>query len=523
MNTLIHSFSYTGINAEPVDIEVEITAGLGIHLVGLADASTKEALPRTVTALQANGYRIPGKKICIYLKPVNTPKRDTHYDLPLALAMVGASGQEDLPEADKYIVAGELGLDGSVRPVLGAMQAAELAKATNAKGVILPKQDAIAVEPFYGDALDVYGVSTLTDAVTILQGKPFPIIQEVIDTLPEKPIGEPKSAWSLLSMLPGRDAVMRALEIAAAGGHDLLFVGAPGTGKTTAAKAFLELLPPLSAEEAKENASLRSVSSAYINPYTYEESLKKRPFRAPHYSASIATIIGGGVGMNIRPGEVSLANKGVLFLDDVVLFPKSAVEAIRTSLEDKYVTMSRLHTKVTYPADYQLVAAMQPCPCGHYGEGDRCTCTAGQREAYLSRLNGPLYDHIDMQLYLNSINAVNTAPAESAEDVAKRVAAARAIQTERFKDEPFKLNARMRTAHLEKYCPLDEECRQLIESLIERLGLSARAFSRMLRIARTIADLEGSETIKPAHLAEASSFRFLDRNIHNILINEKTT
>ena len=513
----IHGAKCVGIEAVPVTIEVNINLGIGIHLVGLADAAVKESLLRTVTALQSKGYHVPGKKIVINLAPADMHKQGSGYDVPIALGIIAASAQRGLPDLENYLIMGELGLDASVRPVSGALPMVELARRMGYKGCILPEESALeAVD--YTDTL-LFGVRTLDDVLRILSGRDDVSDLLIWNTetyhraLAEQPLKE-KSYMDFAEIL-GQEGAKRGVEIACAGGHNVLLVGAPGSGKSSIAKALAGILPPMTREESAITSKVYSVAGRSGGGVGL---MRTRPFRAPHISASKAAMLGGGSGDNILPGEVSLATNGVLFADEFCEAPKSTLEALRGPMEDRKVTISRLKAKIEYPASFMLVAASNPCPCGYYGEGDRCTCTAGQRLTYLSKLSGPIMDRIDIQLWVHPVETtvlVRGGKAEPSAQIAERVLRAREIQRTRFEGSGIFTNAEMSSKQLEAFCPLDEACKELLERLIDKLGLSARAYTRIIKIARTIADLSDSATILPAHLSEAASYRFLDRR--NIL------
>lgn len=542
----IHGAKCIGIDAVPVTIEVDINRGIGIHLVGLADAAVKESLLRTVTALQSLGFRVPGKKIVINLAPADMHKNGSGYDLPIALGIIAASGQCEMPALEDYLLMGELGLDGSLREIPGSIPMAELAIRTGLKGCILPVRSA-AEAADYKD-IDIFAASTLTDVLGILSGSMDASLLNVRNNpaascFRDAPMPEDAPAEYMdFSEIVGQEAAKRGMEIAAAGAHNILMIGAPGSGKSSLAKALPGILPPMSTEEAIVTSKIYSVSNDSKGRYGL---IRDRPFRAPHHSASLVSLIGGGSGNNILPGEVSLAHNGVLFLDEVAQIPKSVIEALRAPLEDRKVTVSRLRSKVGYPASFMLVAASNPCPCGYYGEGDRCVCTVGQQKAYLARLSGPMMDRIDIQLWLHRVPAeklVNPPASESSADVARRVWLAREAQKERFRGTGIFSNAEMNGRQIKEFCPLDDGCRGLMEKITGRMGLSARAFSRVVKLARTIADLEWADEvardgqpdvmsekpevpgmaelhglqnlpgpIRPRHLAEAAGYRFLDK------------
>ena len=518
MLVYIHGAKCVGIEAVPIVIEVEIGLGIGIHLVGLADAAVKESLLRTVTALQAKGFHIPGKKIVINLAPADMHKQGSGYDVPIALGIIAASDQRNLPGLEKYLIMGELGLDGSIRPVSGVLPMVELARRCGFKGCIFPEESALeAVD--YDDTL-LYGVRTLDDVLQILEEQEDVSHLLIWNTeryrqaLSEASVRRERNYMDFADII-GQEGAKRGLEIASAGHHNAILIGAPGAGKSSLAKALAGILPPMSLEESAITSKIYSVAGKSAGGVGL---MRTRPFRAPHISASKPALLGGGSGENILPGEVSLASNGVLFLDEFCEAPKSILESLRAPLEDRKVTISRLKAKIEYPASFMLIAASNPCPCGYYGEGDRCTCTVGQRASYLQKLSGPIMDRIDIQLLVHPVDTtalVRGRKAEPSEAIAARVLKAREIQRERFRGSGIFTNSEMNSSQLERFCPLSEPCKDLLEKLIDRLGLSARAYTRIIKIARTIADLSGEANIQPCHLSEAASYRFLDRR--NIL------
>lgn len=496
-----------GIDAVPVTVEVEMTAGIGIHLVGLADVAVKESLLRTITALDSVSFQVPGKKIVINLAPADLRKSGSGYDLPIAVGIIAASGKMELPGIADNLVMGELGLNSEVRPIPGALPMAELALRSGLKGVILPYESALEAVDLGGP--DIYGVRNLEEVLRILRGEPCEDLLVRAGACPSSV--EKDTEIPDFADIVGQENAKRALEIAAAGNHNIILLGSPGSGKSSLAKALPGILPPMSPEESLLTSKIYSVSG---KGSSRRGLVRTRPFRAPHCSASLSAMIGGGGGDGIVPGEVSLAQGGVLFLDEFIQMPKSVVEALRAPLEDRKVSISRLHNKLEFPASFMLVAAANPCPCGYYGDSDRCVCTPVQRLNYISRLSGPIMDRIDLQVRMgvtSSSDLLEGRRGEPSAAVAARVGKARAIQVERFAGEGIFTNAEMNNRQIERHCPLDAESREFMRKLMESLGLSMRAFFRVIRVARTIADLAGEEAIRPQHLAEAAGYRFLDK------------
>jgi len=522
-----------GIDALRVMVEITIEPGIGVHMVGLCDTAVKESLLRTITALQSIGFRIPGKKIVLNLAPADLHKNGSGYDLPIAIGILAGSGQIEGSRHERFMIMGELGLDGSVRDIQGALPIAELAIKEGFKGLILPINSALECIDMH--ETEIYGVKTLEEVIEIISGSEKASSYLIWNSTEySSEIKESNvSDYMDFSEVIGQESAKRGIEIAAAGGHNVIMVGSPGSGKSSLAKAMAGILPPMSHEESVSTSKIYSVAG---KGSLRRGLMRQRPFRSPHYSASLAAIIGGGGGDYILPGEISLAQNGVLFLDEFSLMPKSVIEALRAPLEERNITISRLRGKVKFPASFMLVAAANPCPCGYFGEGERCTCTPVQRLNHLSRLSGPILDRIDIQLRITSIPAsllVNAKKSrsqrETSASVAERVGRAREIQKLRFGSEPIYTNAEMNSRQIGSFCPLSEECNTTIQKIIEKMELSARAFSRIIKLARTIADLESASDpllwtaggrlkkdaaihpIRPEHLLEAASFRFLDR------------
>lgn len=533
----IYGAKCIGIDAMTVTVEIDIRSGIGIHLVGLGDTAVKESLLRTVNALQSLGFHIPGKKIVINLAPADLHKNGSGYDLPIALGIIAASEQRSMPLIRDFIVMGELGLDGSVREISGALPIAEMAALRGFRGCIMPVQSALEAAEFRD--MPVYGIRSIEEAIGILSGEgdcsglliwnsaEYRALREEMERKPPR-----NESVMDFSEIIGQEAAKRGVEIAAAGGHNVAMVGSPGSGKSSLAKAMAAILPPMSREESLVTSKIYSVAGRGSLRYGL---IRERPVRMPHYSASIAAMIGGGNGDNIIPGEVSLAQSGLLFLDEFGQMPKSVIEALRGPLEDRKVVISRLRAKVEYPASFMLVAASNPCPCGYWGEGDRCRCTPGQRMSYLSHLSGPIMDRIDVQLVMRRVEAgkmigkglsggkasgrrgpVMLRAPETSAVVAERVRKAREVQLKRFAGTGISTNAEMNNRQISEFCPLTPECLGVLKDIIDRMQLSMRAFYRIIRVARTIADLESAPDILPGHLVEAASFRVLDREVDDV-------
>ncbi len=510
MLTRIHAAKCIGIEAVEVTVETDVERGIGIHLVGMADTAVKESLLRVVTAMTALKYKVPGKKIVINLAPADLRKSGSGYDLPIAVGIIAAATDVSMPFVNDYLIMGELGLDGGVRYVPGALLYAEFARAKGLKGVVLPYE--CASEACEISGIEIYGVHTLTQAVSVLSGD---ILRDSVrvdvsggkmsDTRPCELSEIPDFAD-----IVGQQGAKRAMEIAAAGGHNIIMVGSIGSGKSTLAKALAGILPSMTKEEALVTRKIYSVCGKGC---VCSGRGNQRPFRAPHYSTSIPALIGGGSGDSILPGEVSLAHNGVLFLDEFAQLPRSVIESLRGPLEDRKVVVSRLRTKVEFPASFMLVAASNPCPCGYYGEGDRCTCSPSRREEYFSKLSGPIMDRMDLQVFVRRVQSLNIMEQgrESSAVIAERVRKARMVQARRFREEGIFTNSEMNLRHLSKYCSLNDRLAEVMKRLMDKMGFSMRAYYRIIKLARTIADLDGVSEISERHLLEAAEYRFLDR------------
>lgn len=496
-----------GIHASTVTIEVNIDTGINFHIVGLPDSAVKESQQRIDAALRNNGYRIPGKKITVNLAPADIRKEGSAYDLPIALGILSASEQVATSLLGDYLVMGELSLDGQLRPVRGALLMAIHAKEAGYRGLILPEEN--AREASVVQDIEVYGLGHLRDVIALLQGeKDFP--RQRADV--EKELALSLSPTDIdFADVKGQENTKRALEIAAAGGHNILMVGPPGAGKTMLARRLPGILPPMTLREALETTKIHSVAG---KTGKHSGLVTQRPFRAPHHTISDVALVGGGG--HPQPGEISLAHNGVLFLDELPEYKRTVLEVMRQPLEDRVVTISRARFTVAYPAGFMLVASMNPCPCGYYTHPEKsCVCPPGAVQKYLNRLSGPLLDRIDIHIEVTPVGFGRLSemrPSEPSAAVRARVIRAREIQLQRFASgADIFCNAQMSPAQLRQICRVDEAGKALLKTAMEKLGLSARAYDRILRLARTIADLEGAAEIGNGHLAEAIQYRSLDR------------
>lgn len=498
-----------GIEAHLIEVEVDISAkGLPhFSMVGLPNASVKESKDRIKAALKNIGFRFPLKQITINLAPADLKKEGSSLDLPIAIGIIASEGIMPLNSMTDYMLAGELSLDGRLKPLRGVLPMALEAKRLGLKGIILPAES--AAEAAVVDGIDVFRMNSLPDAIEFLGGiskkEPFTIDRHAAMT-------EGSLYEDDFSDVKGQEHAKRALEVAAAGSHNVLMIGPPGSGKTMLSKRLPTILPPMTFAEALDTTKTHSVAGLLKSG---QSLLATRPFRSPHHTISDVALIGGG--QTPRPGEVSLAHHGILFLDELPEFKRNVLEVLRQPLENGFVTVSRAAATVTYPAQFVLVSSMNPCPCGYYGDNSRhqCTCTPNMIARYRSRVSGPLMDRIDIHVDVPAVpykDLSNDYFGEKSEDVRHRVIKARDVQLNRFKDDRIFANGQMKTRHIKKYCKLTESAHSLLDVAMQKLGLSARAYSRILKVSKTIADLDGSASVDSHHIAEAIQYRTLDRD-----------